>query len=71
MLQGASIDTSVRLVRPLTLGFVVVDPPGVDHWTKSACATVDPTTKDYVKQYMEVALAYCSNQSARLAVWSL
>ena len=61
MLQSASIDRSVRILRPLTLDFVVVD-----HWMRSACATLDPRAEEYVKQYMEVALACCSDQSTRL-----
>lgn len=59
LLGCVSIDSSIRTVRPLVLGFFVVN-----HWLK--CAFVDPWAEEYCKQYMRVALACCSNPSARL-----
>ena len=59
MLQSASIDTPVRMVRPLALGFDVVD-----HWMKSALVSLDPKAEEYDKQLMEIALVCCSSQSA-------
>ena len=55
MLQSASIDKPVRIVRPLVVGFVVVD-----HGMKSACATLVPMSEEYVysKQYIEIIFSW-------------
>lgn len=56
-----NIDSSVRVVRPLLLGFVAAD-----NWMARAHKTMDPRAKELVEMYLELAIACCANASARL-----
>ena len=52
---------SVRLVRPLIYGLIVAC-----DWMSFPLKTVDPRTKLFVNQYMQIGLACSTNNSARL-----
>lgn len=55
------IHPSVRVVRPLICGLVAAN-----DWMRRAHATMEPKAKLHVDQYIEMGLACCGNNSARL-----